>query len=206
MPKPSTKQFASFCDFYEKSTREFSDAPVWLTLRFNGGKTRCKTVLYIYLQQQQSYYIFHVACWVIPDTALILRAVVRIDTDLGWVVRPLAIHVKLVLMLPLRKIHDGHKSVLTLADDRREAAALRARLVTTSHSSLPNHCDIQALLRFPEQVHRTTWWVHKQNRTLDRRWDPSPSNEGDFVRPVVEGSGQEDFLSVASPAEDCRPI
>lgn len=38
---------------------------------------------------------------------------------------PLAIHVKLVLMLPFRKINNGNKGVLTLKEDKREHLADR---------------------------------------------------------------------------------
>lgn len=43
-----------------------------------------------------------------------------ITADLSWIVSPLAVHIKLVLMLSLRQIHNGHKGVLTLTDDKGE--------------------------------------------------------------------------------------
>ena len=42
----------------------------------------------------------------------------RIITDLSRVVGPLTVYIKLVLMLPLRQIDNGHKGVLTLIEDR----------------------------------------------------------------------------------------
>lgn len=49
---------------------------------------------------------------------LVERASHRRQADLCWVVGPLAIHIKLVLMLPFRKINNGHKGVLTLINDK----------------------------------------------------------------------------------------
>lgn len=49
---------------------------------------------------------------------LVERESHRRHADLCWVVGPLAIHIKLVLMLPFRKINNGHKGVLTLINDK----------------------------------------------------------------------------------------
>lgn len=44
----------------------------------------------------------------------------RIYADLCWVMGPLAIHIKLVLVLPFWKIDNGYEGVLTLANDTKE--------------------------------------------------------------------------------------
>lgn len=59
----------------------------------------------------------------------ILRAAVWTAAHLCRVVGPLAVHVELVLMLPLRKINDGREGVLTLTDDRGRGGRVNTALL-----------------------------------------------------------------------------
>jgi len=73
------------------------------------------------------------------------------NTRLHWVVRPLAVHVELVLVLPFRQINDGHKGVLTLdTDDKRgKRSAHTSRVNTARLLSLIDNYDMNEQLINP---------------------------------------------------------